>query len=209
VQIVGRGLRLSPGKVDCKVLDYGEVIKNLGSVFDPLVEKDKRKKATENDTQSVLFSSNQKLCKNCFSLMPIGSKVCLDCGTTHEFDYEKNLKEKAAARDIANLPKEVVINRVMLYQHTSRNTLNKCVKINYQGNLMTYSQYFTSHPYSWGKAKDVLKELTGWDFDSFDECYDNLNDIVVEKTPESISIKRDGKFDRITKITFKDKIIRG
>lgn len=207
VQIVGRGLRLSEGKTDCKVLDYGEVIKNLGSVFDPFVEKDRKRKANDENEQTIFFASSEKLCKNCFSLMDIKSRVCLDCGSESHFDYEKNLKEKAAARDIIMAEREVVINRVMFYQHES-SAGNKCVKISYQGNLMTYSQYFTAHPFSWGKCRPVMKELTGWDFDVFDECYDNLNELIVEKVPESVSIKRDGKYDRITKITFKDKAIR-
>ena len=139
--------------------------------------------------------------------MDIKSRVCLDCGAESHFDYEKNLKEKAAAREIATAERDAVVIKVLLSQYIS-SAGNDCIKISYQSNFMTYSQDFTSHPFSWGKCKPVMKELTGWDFDTFKECYENLNEVVVENVPESINVKRDGKFDKITKIVFKDKIIR-
>lgn len=204
VQLVGRGLRTSAGKTDCKVLDYGEVIKHLGSVYDPNVEREKRKKASDENTPSIFHSTGVKLCLNCFSVMQIKDRICLDCGTETHFDYEKNLREKAAALEIANAEREVVINRVLLVRHISNNTGNKCVKISFQGNIMTYSNYYTAHPFSWSKCQVIMKKLTGWEFNSFDECYDNLTDLVVENVPESIKVKRDGKYDRITKIKFKE-----
>ena len=77
VQIVGRGLRLFPGKKDCLVLDYGEVVENLGHPNDPVVLK---KSKGKGEKQVII-------CPQCEEINFLPVSNCRDCG--HEFFKEK------------------------------------------------------------------------------------------------------------------------
>lgn len=74
VQMAGRGMRISPGKTDCCVLDYSGLIATHGPVDDVTPPKPKG----VGDGKSPL-----KMCPQCYAEVPIGARVCQDCG--HEF----------------------------------------------------------------------------------------------------------------------------
>jgi DNA repair protein RadD len=69
-QMVGRGFRLSPGKVNCLVLDFGQNIKRHGPV--DRVNGDKGKKKGDGEAVS-------KMCPECRSVVAGGTAVCPDC----------------------------------------------------------------------------------------------------------------------------------
>ena len=46
IQAAGRGLRISEGKSDCLFLDYGNVVNELGSIYDVKLKKDKKEKSS-------------------------------------------------------------------------------------------------------------------------------------------------------------------
>lgn len=73
-QMVGRGLRLHPGKADCKILDFGGNVLRHGCI-DSLVIKTPNK---EKDGEAPA-----KACPECQEVVPAGYAVCTACG--HEF----------------------------------------------------------------------------------------------------------------------------
>lgn len=89
-QACGRGLRISAGKKDCWLLDFGENFQRLGYLTDkqPIqLEPIKNK----NDIDTPL-----KQCPECNQLVLIATKICPYCG--HEFvnsdDSDQNNKSK-------------------------------------------------------------------------------------------------------------------
>ena len=70
-QMVGRGFRLSEGKEDCMILDYGQNIMRHGPV--DMIQVDE-KKGGKNGTPPM------RECPQCHSVFPAGRITCPDCG---------------------------------------------------------------------------------------------------------------------------------
>lgn len=91
IQMIGRGLRLFPGKEDCLVLDFGGNIGRHGPVDAPRVRIDR-------NSESV-GAAPVKFCPQCKSACSLGSLECLVCG--FQFDPpEAKLTVKPADHDI-------------------------------------------------------------------------------------------------------------
>lgn len=84
-QIIGRGLRISPNKQDCLIVDLVGNLKRLGDINDDL--KDKVKK-----------QPNPFICPKCSSVNVSGKRICLDCNFQPEINnkevYDKFLEDK-------------------------------------------------------------------------------------------------------------------
>jgi DNA repair protein RadD len=72
IQIMGRGMRNSPGKEDCLVLDFAGNIARHGPV-----DRVNPKKPRQNDGEGV---APTKTCPKCQSIVFAGTSECPDCG---------------------------------------------------------------------------------------------------------------------------------
>lgn len=125
VQTVGRGLRIYPGKDDCLVLDYGQVVRELGPLDDPKV------KGKKGEGEAVL-----KLCPQCSSWVAGGFRQCPDC--SYEFPPPLAAEDKLTKRadnnaeilSKANEPETEEVGPVYLAMHQAKSG-NACVKIVY------------------------------------------------------------------------------
>lgn len=75
VQMVGRGLRIHPGKTDCLLLDLSGNCLRHGAVDDPFVDVPSGGKKKEEKKQERM-----KVCPHCESLIPLPSRECPECG---------------------------------------------------------------------------------------------------------------------------------
>lgn len=75
-QMVGRGFRLSPGKSDCLILDYGDNVTRHGPVDEIRVDNKRQSGSEKSEPRS-------KECPNCHELIACGYSICPECG--HEF----------------------------------------------------------------------------------------------------------------------------
>jgi DNA repair protein RadD len=73
-QMAGRGLRKSPGKKDCLILDYGENILRLG-YLDELDPERPRTKTDGTENKPPI-----KPCPNCCQFVPTATRLCPHCG---------------------------------------------------------------------------------------------------------------------------------
>lgn len=80
IQMLGRGLRLSPetGKKDCVVLDYSGCLLEHGAIDQ--IRMTRRKKPNSEETELVLEKPACKACTACGIVMPAASRECADCG---------------------------------------------------------------------------------------------------------------------------------
>jgi DNA repair protein RadD len=203
VQIVGRGLRLYEDKKDCLVLDYGDVIKNLGPVTDPVIIRDKKKR--DRSEPSLV-----KVCPSCFNtVLPI-VKEC-DCGYAWPVpEPTKNLRQEAAMADIINLAPRVYEVRgedIMFSKHTGKKSGNPCVKITYiTGLLDGFHDYISAHPYSWSKHFPRLKTLLGDSTPtSFQEAYNMAEQLFCTHDNVEIEVIKDGGYSKIKTVRVKDR----
>ena len=73
VQMSGRGLRISPDKTDCLILDFGGNVKRLGML-------NKKVLITLEPTPKPDDDSMLKECNNCHSMVSIFARICPECG---------------------------------------------------------------------------------------------------------------------------------
>lgn len=85
VQQVGRGLRLSPGKKNCRVLDFAGVVSDLG----PIDAVQIRQPGKGQGEAPI------RICPECQCINHAAARVCIDCG--FEFPESDKPKHKASA----------------------------------------------------------------------------------------------------------------
>ena len=85
VQMVGRGLRITPDKDHCLVLDFAGNTKRLGPINNVDV-KEKKKKKSKGEAPV-------KVCPDCGCMHSTLAKTCDVCG--HRFEFKQKLKTKA------------------------------------------------------------------------------------------------------------------
>lgn len=90
VQMLGRGTRLAPGKENCLVLDYANVVRTHGPV-DAIEVRDKKKSGAEHGQIMA------KECPDCLTLLALATRVCTSCG--HEFPVSIERPKHEAVAD--------------------------------------------------------------------------------------------------------------
>lgn len=171
VQLVGRGLRLSPNKENCLFLDYGEIVENLGHPNDPVVLKSHKKK--DQEKKAVI-------CPNCEEINFLPVKKCRDCGyeffklPTSPRNMLKNLRENAEEHEFnKNNKKEFeaqVLSCVINENYTSK-AGNVCWQVTYSTMQGMIKEWFKIDTYYhkefkrdfnlMGKPKRILVEKDG------------------------------------------------
>lgn len=114
IQILGRGLRLDPGKRDCLVLDYAGNVARFGPIDAITITRDKAGKA---EGVSVCPA---KECPKCQALVHPMLRECDQCG--HLFEFEERAKHGTEADDaplVAGLqpPQKHKVTAVHYYRH--------------------------------------------------------------------------------------------
>ncbi len=74
-QMLGRGMRTSPGKEECHVLDFGGVIPACGPITDPVIPVKLEKGKPRPPTEPAAMA-----CPSCSMLLPPASRTCPGCG---------------------------------------------------------------------------------------------------------------------------------
>lgn len=181
VQLVGRGLRLFPGKENCLFLDYGQVVENLGHPNDPVVNDPKSKTKTTVESKILI-------CPSCFHYIFLPARACRSCGYSLVAEDEQEKKEHAkslttTARSYnfnTKLKREDVIE--IMGWNIDENYISKagnaCLKIEYRTLLNTYTQWIKKGTYP---HKIFEKER---------ETY--------KRPPVKIKIEQNGKWANVT-----------
>lgn len=87
VQMMGRGMRIAPGKKDCLVLDYGENILRHGPVDDV--------QASPGPTAGEKREAPAKTCPSCREVVATAVRECPECG--HQFPPPAPAVEQVAS----------------------------------------------------------------------------------------------------------------
>ena len=100
VQMIGRGMRLSPdtGKENCLVLDFAHNIAEHGPIDQVTVSASSGEKMEGFMEGEVM--APQKICPECREMVPIQTRVCEICSYTFPFVEQAPHDVRAAAADI-------------------------------------------------------------------------------------------------------------
>lgn len=158
-QVIGRGLRLSPGKVNGLFLDYGNVVQNLGHPNNPLVKNDKRQKKA----LGVL------ICPACETISFAPCKVCT-CG--YEF-FTVKMKKRKLGKNLTNTSADPEFSSNLNLVNTLSclgwkingkyvsSTGKELIEVKYSTMTKNIYQYIAKHSPQAAKLRDEYKNSKG------------------------------------------------
>ena len=198
VQILSRGTRLSTGKENCLVLDFGGNTARLGPINDPVLPRKKGAKKGSGEAPV-------RLCDQCQTYNHARAKVCVTCG--HEFPVQSKLTVLASNKDIvATGKKEIIKFDVGTVVYSRHEKLNKIpsLKVSYQCGIRVFSEYIClEHPLGNFAA---VKARTWWRCRTLLPIPETVNVALanVNNLPQPTSIDVDvaGKYPSIQKHYF-------
>jgi DNA repair protein RadD len=132
VQTIGRGLRVTPEKTHCLVLDFAGNTARLGPINDVIV---KQKRKGSGTGQQIV-----KECPGCMALHHPSVRVCDVCG--HVFVFKSNLSVTAGTHEVVR----TVIAKWHTLDNISFNIHNKegkpaSMRVTYRIGLQTFSEW--------------------------------------------------------------------
>ena len=212
-QIVGRGLRTSPNKTDCLVLDFGGNLGRHGPLDHPGYGRAEFK--GKGNTSEEL-NGRGKRCPNCAGDVPVQSAECDDCG----FVFPCKPKHGATADEDSSIigdaePVEWQVESVIGLEHRKKNHEDAppTLRVMYTcqpcgddepGNLggQTFSEWVCFEHSGFAREKAEA----WWNERSNEPVPGTVADALVLfnscRQPERITVQPDGRWQRIVAAKF-------
>lgn len=156
LQMAGRGLRLSPGKQSCLILDYGGCLSHFGPL--DMIENSVRATGSAKEPGAC----PTKTCPECSRVIHAARMTC-DCG--YVWTKKLNHDEKASTEAVMSGMREVAVQRVSYsVQPTKVPGCPTTLRVTYWADVMTLicmeflSVDAKSHPYAHRKALQWLRD---------------------------------------------------
>ena len=198
MQMAGRGLRVSPTKTDCMVLDFAGVIEQHGPIT---CVQPPPKKGEEGGVAPT------KDCPECGEIVHASLMQCPACGHEFPLRIEKD-PPRLRNDDIMGLSgREMEVQSWVWSKHVSQRSGKEMLKVRYYGQLSdpVVKEYVTLL-HSGYAGRKALKTITtiashcGVSMAQFgaDSTLDDLSDTLNKAPPPaSIEYRRDGSFYRV------------
>lgn len=190
VQQVGRGLRLSPGKKNCRVLDFAGVVSDLG----PIDAVQIRQPGKGQGEAPI------RVCPECQCINHAAARVCIDCG--FEFPESDKPKHKASA-DITPIlstapPVWHNVTGRTFREHPPKPGKPPSVKCTYRLGLVTQNEWICCQHEGYAQAKaDRYWRLHGGQLPFPRTVAEFLDRAGELKTTAEIQLKPDGKYQSV------------
>lgn len=156
LQMAGRGLRLSPGKASCLILDYGGCLSHFGPL--DMIENSVRATGSAKEPGAC----PTKTCPECSRVIHAARMTC-DCG--YVWTKKLNHDEKASEQAVMSGMCERAVQRVSYsVQPTKVPGCPTTLRVTYWGSLvdMICSEFLSvdqnAHPYARRKALQWLRD---------------------------------------------------
>ena len=194
LQQVGRGMRISPDKQDCLVLDFAGVVETHG----PITNVKPPKKGGEGNGEAPI-----KVCDNCHELVHISAQECPACGAPFPEREKPELKLRDV--DIMGVKGTSMKVRDWDWQRAiSKQNGKEMICITYYGGLSDkpVKEWLLLNHDGWAgiKARQLLAILTSKSGVSMpmNPDIDELCFLMNNATPPSeVEYKIDGKYFRV------------
>ena len=169
-QMVGRGFRLSPGKEDCLVLDFGGNVLRHGPVDAIRIEVSDKGEG----------EAPAKECPACQSLIAAGYQVCPECG--HEFPERSSGKHEAQASTEGILSGQTTreehrVSETTFHVHFKRGdpSAPPTMRVEYRSGFNTYFREWVCFEHA-GYARTKAEQW--WQTRSVEPIPDSVEDAV-------------------------------
>jgi DNA repair protein RadD len=201
VQMLGRGFRTAPGKVDCLVLDFSGNCLRHGPV-DAVKVRDPKKKR-EGDAPA-------KVCPQCQEVVGTATRVCPRC--QHEFPPPERAKLAPEALLAPVMSREKLppkwwdVTDVEFSRHEPKDPAKRAtLRVDYKYHFQRVASEWVCIEHD-GFARE--KAVTWWADHLGGECPSTIDE-ALERTsslekPVAIALEPDGKFERVVNRRFHD-----
>ena len=207
LQMVGRGMRIAPEKHDCLVLDFAGNIKRHGPITE--VRPPQHRGAGTGEAPV-------KICDECAELVHASVKICPCCG----YKFPPAPKEAVKLHEdniMGNEPEEMRVRGWWWYVKESRAKQINMLCVDYEnaelvGDKITEYITILHDGYARYKAEITLNAIidgSGADISQMTGSEDYYLEKLAEvfnhaKAPDSITIKKDGRYYRVLKRNWKN-----
>lgn len=195
VQILGRGLRVSPdtGKTDCLVLDYGRNVERHGTIDRITTEHIKKGKGKGE--------APVKECPSCFELILAGLRVCPAC----QYEFPEKEKLSPEASEAALLASQIVPKWVdvdeLYYDIHEKAGKPPSLQVTYRSGIDTVREWVCFEHGGYARQKAVMWWLARFGNEPVPELTADVYGRIIEradlKEPCRINVLQDGHWKRI------------
>lgn len=199
LQMVGRGMRLAPGKDNCLVLDFGGNVQRHGPI-DMIRPKGKSPGKKEAGAPPV------KVCPTCKTIVFAGCRECADCGyvwppgeVTHDIVAGT---DALLSGDAPHRFSAATVDRVTYSRHPGRDGKRDTMRVTYWCGVMTIDEwvsiehtgYARSMAEAWWRRR-AATPVPG----RIEDALDRQRELI---TPTSLMVDTNGRYPRIVGIKF-------
>ncbi len=200
VQLMGRGMRLSPatGKKDCLVLDFGTNIERHGPV-----DRVKPKR------ESASGESPVKACPKCASYVPAGVAACPDCGYVFPArvidgpSHEKRASHQSPMSTGNEAPTTFDVTGVFYRDHVAKSSGLKTLRVDYLCGMRAFSEFVCLD-----HSGFALRKAQRWWLEHSTARGSPVPSSVLAalerkgelRTPVQIDVVHDGKYERVARV---------
>ena len=210
VQKVGRGMRISPGKKDCLVLDFGGNIARHGPI-----DRIEVKKRSEREGVAPM-----KQCPKCGGLVSLRSNICDVCGYVFlntEGERGKDLTPRSQRGGIMSSEPEMVPVTIIAAKLLVTKKGDPCITVDFYSDEQDYYpihkeflNLWNKNQFAVSKSLETLFLIAGEktqdliaEFESPLRTANKINELILNgkiKTPKFIFLQEKGRFKKIVDI---------
>lgn len=192
-QIVGRGMRTYPNKKNALLLDFGGNVERHGPI-DDVVVKTPGKGGGE---------APAKTCPECLMIVAAGVRNCPECG--HEFPPPAPKIEKqafaGAVLKAQRVPDRLAVMFVKYILH-SKPGKPMSVKITYTTGKKQVNEWLLPEHGGMAALKTAHTVMQRYNQKCPATSVELLAMLKQQKKPSFITVEKDGKYERVTKVEF-------
>lgn len=211
LQQVGRGLRNAPGKADCLILDFANLVRSHGPIDQITCDTITKAGDSRDDGED-----KAKACPACKSLVALGIMVCPDCG--YAWPVKKQAPKHEATADgvmtiVSNDPAGGWVEVFAMTQHIHRKRFEPdappSLCLEYRCGILSYQEYLAFEAMSDGARYYAGKKWRELGVrapipESAGEAVIRIGEL---KKPSHIRVQRNGKFTNVVQRRYLQKAV--
>jgi len=204
VQIMGRAMRIAPGKENALVMDFGGNVERHGPV-----NKVKPKRGPK-DIEGVIV----KVCPACQAYCPMGSTVCDHCGAKFPIpekgagpEVDRHGREAGTIDPLELVAPWLRVDSIWPRQHFKAGGGISSLRIDYVCGMRTVSEWVCLNHNGFAREKAErwwINHVSPGAIPATVEDALERTEEIVENIPRWIQVSREGSYDRIKRVSWSE-----